>query len=221
MKQRARDWIAQLRSQRGAEALLKSIRDLPDALLPSADEAALEALAQLLKHAAAELKLAFAERGRADHTEMAAAARASLTEQGEPSEFALRAASAIRHLLVDEFQDTSLEQFEMLRALTAGWSPGDGRTLFLVGDPMQSIYQFREAEVGLFLRARDRGLGEIHFEPLQLRRNFRTCGALVDWINECFAKLFPREDDARLAAIRYLPSVAAQQLGYRAFPDGI
>ena len=54
---------------------------------------------------------------------------------------------------MDEFQDTSISQWELLQRLTAGWQPGDGRTVFVVGDPMQIIYRFREAEVGLFLRA--------------------------------------------------------------------
>ena len=61
-------------------------------------------------------------------------------------------------MLVDEFQDTSEAQVKLLESLTAGWQPGDGRTLFLVGDPMQSIYRFRNAEVGLFLDIRDHGL---------------------------------------------------------------
>jgi ATP-dependent exoDNAse (exonuclease V) beta subunit len=74
---------------------------------------------------------------------------------------------------------------------------------------MQSIYQFREAEVGLFLRARDYGIGEIGFEPLQLRRNFRSSAGLIAWVNEQFSLLFPADDDARRAAIRFLPSVPA------------
>ena len=44
-------------------------------------------------------------------------------------------------------QDTNPAQFELLALLTADWTAGDGRTLFLVGDPMQSIYLFRDADV--------------------------------------------------------------------------
>src|ERR1700691_3884346 len=131
---------------------------------------------------------------------MAAAARQALSEQGEPSEVALQASGALRHLLIDEFQDVFVEQFELLRALTVVWERGDGRTLFIVGDPMQSIYQFREAEVSLFLRARDHGVGEVGFEALQLRRNFRSSAPLIAWVNQQFSALFPAEDDARRAA---------------------
>ena len=62
------------------------------------------------------------------------------------------------HILVDEFQDTSRDQYDLLRTLTQDWSSGDGRTLFLVGDPMQSIYGFRNAEVGRFSTVRAAGL---------------------------------------------------------------
>ena len=67
----------------------------------------------------------------------------------------------MQHLLVDEFQDTSVAQFDLLERLTAGWEPGDGRTFFLVGDPMQSIYRFRQAEVGLFLKVAEGAVGQM------------------------------------------------------------
>jgi ATP-dependent helicase/nuclease subunit A len=210
MKQRAADWISAMARAPGLLEMLLSVRELPAAQLSIEDTAALHALTTLLKRAAAELLLEFAASGNVDYAHVAAAARQSLTEAGEPTDLALRFGAQLRHILVDEFQDTSYEQFELLRALTVGWEPGDGRTLFVVGDPMQSIYQFREAEVGLFLRARARGIGTVTLRPLQLRRNFRSRPALVHWVNECFGQLFPSHDDARLAAIRYLSSFSAR-----------
>jgi ATP-dependent exoDNAse (exonuclease V) beta subunit len=211
LKERARHWIQELRDCGGAEAVLRAVQGLPDAVLTADDSGALEALATLLTQAAAELQLEFVASGKVDYAFVAAAARQALHEQGEPSDFALRFGAALRHLLVDEYQDTSLEQFGLLQVLTAGWEHADGRTLFLVGDPMQSIYQFREAEVGLFLQAREFGVGPVALQPLELRRNFRAQAPLVAWINEHCARLFPAEDDARLAAIRYLPSIAGRE----------
>jgi ATP-dependent exoDNAse (exonuclease V) beta subunit len=116
----------------------------------------------------------------------------------------------VRHILVDEFQDTSIEQCTLLESLTAGWDDGDGRTLFMVGDPMQSIYQFREAEVGLFLRTRERGLGPLHLVSLTLTKNFRSSPHLVEWTNSVFPRVFPALDDPRSGAVRYLKSLAGR-----------
>jgi ATP-dependent helicase/nuclease subunit A len=206
MKARAEQWIELLAAHPEIQAALQPLGELPDHQLAAVDREALAALATLLVRAAAELQLVFAASGQVDFSYVSAAARAALTEQSEPTDLALRTGTALGHILVDEFQDTSFEQLELLGALTAGWEPGDGRTLFVVGDPMQSIYQFREAEVGLFLRARDHGLGTLVLESLRLRQNFRSRAALIDWVNEHFACLFPGRDDARLAAIGYLPS---------------
>ena len=78
-----------------------------------------------------------------------------------PTELALALDYRIRHLLVDEYQDTSPSQARLLELLVAGWQPGDGRSLFCVGDPMQSIYAFREADVTLFLQAQRQGIGGV------------------------------------------------------------
>ncbi|MDE2219394.1 MAG: UvrD-helicase domain-containing protein, partial [Gammaproteobacteria bacterium] len=209
-KESVLEWVAALAALPQALELVNDVRALPDAQLAPADRQALRALSLLLRHAAAELQLEFAARGMVDFAAVAAAARAGLTEHGQPTDLALRTGNAIRHVLVDEFQDTSIDQFELLRALTAGWEEGDGRTLFAVGDPMQSIYQFREAEVGLFLRARAEGVGALRLRSLQLRRNFRSAPALIAWVNAHGARMFPARDDIRLAAISYLPSIAAR-----------
>jgi ATP-dependent helicase/nuclease subunit A len=165
--------------------------------------AALEAMLSLLPLAAAELKLVFAARGEADFTEIAQGAVRALGSVEDPSDLLLKIDSKISHLLVDEFQDTSISQWELLTLLTAGWSPGDGRTLFVVGDPMQSIYRFREAEVGLFLQARRKGLPNVRLEPITLRTNFRSQENLVRFFNEAFEEVFPKEEDETSGAVPY------------------
>jgi ATP-dependent exoDNAse (exonuclease V) beta subunit len=210
-KNEVAEWVAALAELPGSRPIINELLALPDEQIPAADSQALRALSLLLRHATAELQLEFAAQGRVDFAAIAGAARAGLTEEGQPTDLALRCGNAIRHVLIDEFQDTSFDQFELLSALTAGWEPGDGRTLFAVGDPMQSIYQFREAEVGLFLRARDQGVGALRLTSLQLRCNFRSAPPVIGWVNELCAQIFPTRDDPRLAAIRYLPSLAARR----------
>jgi len=116
----------------------------------------------------------------------------------------------VRHLLVDEFQDTSAAHFDIVRKLTAGWAEGDGHTLFLVGDPMQSIYRFREAEVGLFLGCYQGALDTVSLEAVALAANFRSQRALVEWVNASFPGILPARDDPARAAVAYEPSVATR-----------
>jgi ATP-dependent helicase/nuclease subunit A len=126
-----------------------------------------------------------------------------------PSDLSLRLDYRLQHILVDEFQDTSSAQLELVRLLTAGWQQGDGRSVFCVGDPMQSIYGFRQAEVRAFLELAEDGIGEVRFEVQRLRNNFRSSRTLVDWVNACFARVLPRIDDRDRGAIAFRPSEAA------------
>ena len=206
-----RDLIDELRRVVGAREAFLALKGLPAAELSGDDVAAIEALSRMLSRAAAELHAEFAQVQRVDYTYVTGAARQALTESGEPTDLALRAGLALRHILVDEFQDTSLAQVQLLEALTAGWQEGDGRTLFVVGDAMQSIYRFREAEVGLFLRARAEGIGSVVLRPLRLLRNFRAVPALVEFTNEVFARVFPQADDRRTGAVSYRASVATRR----------
>lgn len=209
-RERLRELIEELRGIRGAREALLELRRAPDAALRADERDAIVALSRILSRAAAELHTVFAESGGVDYTFVTGAARAALSEGGEPTELALRAGLKLRHILVDEFQDTSLAQFQLLEVLTAGWHEGDGRTLFAVGDPMQSIYRFRDAEVGLFLRARSAGIGQVRLRPLRLRRNFRASRALVDFTNELFPQLFPPTDLLRLGGVSYRESLATR-----------
>ena len=163
----------------------------------------LQALIELLPLLVAELWLVFRAEGQADFAEVALKAREALQSADDPSDLLLNLDSQLEHILVDEFQDTSWLQYQLLETLTSGWQAGDGRTLFLVGDPMQSIYRFREAEVGLFLRTFEGRLGEDgpQLEPLQLRCNFRSQQGIVDWVNRSFAEIFPAAVDVASGAV--------------------
>jgi ATP-dependent exoDNAse (exonuclease V) beta subunit len=191
-------------------AALRVIGMLPDPVIAETARGALDALARLLLLAAAQLTRIFDEQGECDHPEVAGAARRALTEDAAPTPLAERLGTRLGHILVDEFQDTSRDQYELLLTLTQDWTEGDGRTLFLVGDPMQSIYGFRNAEVGRFSTVRAAGLGQVRLHALELRRNFRSAPALVHWCNDTFARVFPAADDVRRSAVRHLASVAAR-----------
>ncbi len=133
----------------------------------------------------------------------------ALGSSEEPTDLALAFDYRLQHLLVDEFQDTSFGQLDLLERLTGGWTDGDGRTLFCVGDPMQSIYRFRQAEVGLFLQLQRQGLRNVPLEPLQLTSNFRSTRPIIEWVNRVFPGVLSPTDNAEQGAVRYSPSVAA------------
>ncbi|MDX1404037.1 MAG: UvrD-helicase domain-containing protein [Woeseiaceae bacterium] len=192
------------------ESLLR-VRVLPEHRYRDSQWEVLQALLQLLPLAAAELRRLFGERGVSDYIEVAQAADMALGSADEPGDIALLLDYRIRHLLIDEMQDTSISQYELLQKLTAGWSPDDGRTLFCVGDPMQSIYRFRNAEVGQFLLARRDGIGNVKPESLVLRQNFRSGEHLVHWFNTIFSQILPTHDDIGRGAIAYSQSVPVEQ----------
>ncbi len=186
-----------------AVGLLPAVRCLPATLYKSEQWQILQALIELLPMAVVELKEVFRSRGQVDFIEIAGAANAALGSVSAPEELLLQLDSRIRHILVDEFQDTSYAQYDLLCRLTAGWERGDGRTLFLVGDPMQSIYRFREAEVGLYLRVCRNGFNALPIEPVVLNTNFRSQKKLVDWVNDKFARLFPSSADEARGAVGF------------------
>lgn len=105
------------------------------------------------------------------------------------------------HILVDEFQDTSLLQWKIIDKLTEEWRSGLGAkrssgktpTIFLVGDNKQSIYLFRGANAGVFEDAKDklsRWLKQdFHFE--EVKENYRSLPAIINFVNKLFEKLMP------------------------------
>jgi len=185
---------------------LAALFSMPPARYTDAQWEALGAIVALLPRATGELKLVFGEHGKADFTEVAQGAVRALGNADVPTDLLLSLDVRVQHILVDEFQDTSISQQELLERLTAGWEAGDGRTLFLVGDPMQSIYRFRAAEVGIFLHAGHHGIGGVRLEPLALRTNFRSQAGIVEWVDDAFRSILPREEDETTGAVPYAGS---------------
>src|SRR5690606_7625928 len=127
LKLRWQAWRDELASRSELVRSLCEVRALPPPRLEAAEHAAITSLARVLLVAAAELKLVFRERGLVDHGEVAAVARQALRSLDEEAGYSLRQTLRVSHLLVDECQDTSPDQIELLRALTAGWQRGDAR----------------------------------------------------------------------------------------------
>ncbi|HEX4044582.1 MAG TPA: UvrD-helicase domain-containing protein, partial [Gammaproteobacteria bacterium] len=211
-KQRALALINELQTYEELRLRLTKLFYLPESNYKEKQWEILQALLQVLKICAAQLRITFQQYGKIDFIENTQAAITALGNDEYPTDLALALDYQIRHILVDEFQDTSLTQYQLLEKLTIGWESNDGRTLFIVGDPMQSIYRFREAEVGLFIRMREKGIGHIKLTPLTLTMNFRSTAKIVAWNNHHFQGIFPSSNDIATGAVTYNSSVSNDQI---------
>lgn len=216
MLERIRAIVIELADQPELLEQLNRVRVLPN-LEPDIGQddtqtKTLSSLAICLPILAAELKLAFANSGEADFAAISISALEALGEPDNPTRLNLRLDYRIRHILVDEFQDTSSLQVSLLERLMAGWEDGDGRSLFLVGDAMQSIYGFRKANVALFIRARELGIGATKPHTADLNANFRSAPAIVDWVNQSFSGILPDRDDRTRSRVSYRYSNAQKPI---------
>jgi ATP-dependent helicase/nuclease subunit A len=144
------------------------------------------------------------ERGALDFGDLLLSARDLLRDHAEARrEFQRR----FTPILVDEFQDTDPIQAEVLLYLTGrqieerDWrrlDPVPG-SLFVVGDPKQSIYRFRRADIETYDRVRERIVAS-GGRVLKLTTNFRSCPEICDWVNEVFSTVFPTESSREQAA---------------------
>lgn len=196
---------------------LDEVSRLPDPEYPASLDAFRRAVTLVLVRLVAHLRLVFEANGRVDFTEVALRAINAVRPDDVVSDVLLRQDNIIRHILMDEGQDTNVSQYELLTHLTSGFQPDDGRTLFIVGDGQQSIYSFRQAEVGLFLKLWDEG----HFNGVPLQRiclsaNFRSDPVIVDWFNAAFATIFPAESDPYTSVVGFAPSTGILARGTNA-----
>ncbi|MGI1678164.1 MAG: UvrD-helicase domain-containing protein [Cellvibrionaceae bacterium] len=212
-KTRLLEIISELKEYPEILAQLEDIKSLPSPSIQKQQWTLLDSLTRLLPRLVAEFKILCEQTTECDFNELTQASLIALGNHDEPSDIALKLDYKINHILVDEFQDTSLPQLHLLEKLTAGWQPDDGKTLFVVGDAMQSCYSFREANVGIFLGVKETGISNIELTPLELTVNFRSNGTLVEWVNEHFQSAFPEENNINRGAIRY------QHADYFSEPD--
>jgi ATP-dependent exoDNAse (exonuclease V) beta subunit len=197
-----------LNPRESARLALAAVRDLPAVAYSEDQWTVVAALVRVADRALGALWEVMGRECQADFSEVSLRALGALGDVEGPSDLLLALDRRLSHILVDEFQDTSHLQYLLLERLTEGWVPGDGRTLFLVGDPMQSIYRFREAEVGLFLRAARGGLGQVPLETLTLTANFRSQEGVVEWVNRAFPAVFPSSPDPWCGGVPFSPSRA-------------
>ena len=202
-------WLADASVAPGLADALHRMRELPPARFDDDAWAFVVAAMRVLASAVDALHSVFAARGQADFAEATLRALGALGTPGDPSDLLLAIDYRLAHLLIDEFQDTSRAQLALIGRLTEGWEPGDGRTIFAVGDPMQSIYRFRQAEVRLFLDAQKHAsVANVPVGIVELARNFRSQPAIVAWVNEIFGAVLPRVSDASRSEAAYRPAYA-------------
>jgi ATP-dependent exoDNAse (exonuclease V) beta subunit len=178
-----RERITRLGAQRDA---------IVNAVLDAAIKRVVVALARGTTAAVAERRAA----GELEFHDLLVLARALLRDPNHGPRARAQLRERYRRLLIDEFQDTDPIQVELAALLGSG-DPGasaqpwpeisvDPGRLFFVGDPKQSIYRFRRADIATFLAAADTFADPV---PLQLTCNFRTAPRVLEWINAVFAEL--------------------------------
>jgi len=122
-----------------------------------------------------------------------------------------------QRLLLDEFQDTDPIQIEIAVRIAGGEQADQTRwedvvvppgSLFVVGDPKQSIYRFRRADIGTYLRAQHVIGGEV-----SLSSNFRTGTPIIDWVNEVFGELITEHHEQQPAYVPFAPVRVAATAG--------
>jgi len=200
--------VALLERLADKQSLFLELKQLPPIQYDDNQWQLLESLMHCLKLATGLLKVIFSQKGEMDFQEVSLRATQALGDEEQPTDLTLALDYQLKHILIDEFQDTSHGQFNLLQKLLRGWQVDDGRSLFLVGDPMQSIYRFREADVGLFLRVREQGIANIFPRSLQLKVNFRSTANIVNWVNQTFTKILPEQENISHGAVSYSESIA-------------
>ncbi len=171
---------------------LKQAKERRDELLTSARADLLPGLLAPLTRFVLDYADERRRQGRLEFHDLLVRARNLLRESAEVRN---RMKEQFTHLLIDEFQDTDPLQIEIAALLVGEETDGqpphwtdaaiEAGRLFFVGDPKQSIYRFRRADIDLYQRA------QRQFSPgeVRLSQNFRSVEPVIAWVNETFSQL--------------------------------
>ena len=201
--------IDEVRDDDRIREALCAVSALPPAKYPPEQWPLTKALFRILSRALVELQFVFAEHAACDFAELSLQAKSALRRDSATEDLARSTGQSLQHLLCDEMQDTSTSQYELIQLLTERWD-GHSQTVFLVGDPKQSIYLFRQARVERFVRTLHLArLGDLPLTVLRLTSNFRSQSTLVQDFNADFSQVFPSNSDpAQPEQVPYLPARA-------------
>ncbi len=160
--------------------------------------------------ALAQYRKALDDRSVLDFSDVLQRALELLRQMDEFSQSRFRLESRYHHVLVDEFQDTSRAQWELVSLLIQSWGEGLGLatqpSIFIVGDRKQSIYRFRDAEVAVLKEAGKyiEGLRPSGSPRRSISRSFRALPELLEFVNELFGEM--SQSGARPDAFTYTDS---------------
>lgn len=143
-------------------------------------------LCRLVREFGDEFSARKTERNAADFSDYAAwTLRLVSAPDGTPTDFAKELSAQFEEILLDEYQDTNQLQDRIFRSISR-----NGENLFFVGDLKQSIYRFRSADPGVFLRCRAASREDGSFPALlRLSKNFRSRKGVLDGVNCVFSQI--------------------------------
>jgi len=200
-------------------AEIGALRTMVTELARSTSEAVVRRLAWELAQFTLREAAARRAAGELEFHDLLVLARAMLRDPEHGWEVRQRLRARYTRLLLDEFQDTDPIQCDLAALLASGepdarahrWDelPVDPGRLFVVGDPKQSIYRFRRADIAAFLRARS----AFGASPRHLTRNFRTARPVIDVVNAIFRDLIIAEPESQPEYVALEPVREATAVG--------
>jgi ATP-dependent helicase/nuclease subunit A len=154
----------------------------------------------LLSELERNLQKQFLLRGELDYIQVVENAIITLNE----TDVAILFDDNVSHILIDEFQDINKLQEKFLKILTDNFSGNPSKSFFAVGDPMQSIYRFRKADVEIFNTLQEtEKFGDIRIKACKLEVNFRSNKKILKWLNDIYKHAFGENNDMNKGLIRF------------------